>query len=276
MRLSGASSIALTVTAILTVPCTGFTAGPGAICAPLEGHRRTCLQAPIGRPLPARRPLLRRPQSAVRARVQLRMTAAEPVVEGDENDQGPMTAAQVAEEEARRDVTSVVEVMMRETPATMAPAPLGSLPPRLWLDNVDALLNEPVYKSVMYQRLESCSSEQELVLLEVVDERLLQFKKEQRDNRNKAKLEYIIGAALEGPQALDETLLDLCETRGLGDGLVLCLACLCACMHAYICACELTHTHSIILRPCESLLIDTACVHAYVHAWTCECTHACT
>ena len=31
------------------------------------------------------------------------MTAAEPVVEGDENDQGPMTAAQVAEEEARRD-----------------------------------------------------------------------------------------------------------------------------------------------------------------------------
>ena len=49
----------------------------------------------------------------------------------------------------------------------MAPAPHGSLPPRLWLDNVDALLNEPVYKSVMYQRLESCSSEQELVLLEV-------------------------------------------------------------------------------------------------------------
>ena len=80
--------------------------------------------------------------------------------------------------------------------------------------------------------MESCSSEQELVLLEVVDERLLQFKKEQRDNRNKAKLEYIIGAALEGPQALDETLLDLCETRGLGDGLVLCLACLHACMHA--------------------------------------------
>lgn len=55
---------------------------------------------------------------------------------------------------------------------------------------------------------------------QVVDERLLQFKKEQRDNRNKAKLEYIIGAALEGPQALDETLLDLCETRGLDDGLV--------------------------------------------------------
>jgi len=55
---------------------------------------------------------------------------------------------------------------------------------------------------------------------QVVDEKLLQFKKEQRDNRNKAKLEYIIGAALEGPQALDETLLDLCETRGLDDGLV--------------------------------------------------------
>ena len=49
----------------------------------------------------------------------------------------------------------------------MAPAPHGSLPPRLWRDNVDALLNEPVYKSVMYQRLESCSSEQDLVLLEV-------------------------------------------------------------------------------------------------------------
>ena len=54
----------------------------------------------------------------------------------------------------------------------------------------------------------------------MVDEKLLQFKKEQRDNRNKAKLEYIIGAALEGPQALDETLIDLCETRGLDDGLV--------------------------------------------------------
>jgi len=77
-----------------------------------------------------------------------------------------------------------------------------------------------VYKSVMYQRLESCSSEQELMLLEVVDEKLLQFKKEQRNSRNKAKLEYIIGAALEGPQALDDTLLDLCETRGLDDGLV--------------------------------------------------------
>ena len=33
-----------------------------------------------------------------------------------------------------------------------------------------------------------------------MDEKLLQFKKEQRDNRNKAKLEYVIGAALEGPQ----------------------------------------------------------------------------
>ena len=54
-----------------------------------------------------------------------------------------------------------------QSAATMAPAPHGSLPPRLWLDNVDALLNEPVYKSVMYQRLESCSSEQDLVLLEV-------------------------------------------------------------------------------------------------------------
>ena len=39
-------------------------------------------------------------------------------------------------------------------------------------------------------------------LAQVVDEKLLQFKKEQRDNRNKAKLEYIIGAALEGPQVL--------------------------------------------------------------------------
>lgn len=136
-------------------------------------------------------------------------------------EEGPVvTAAQIAEEEAREYVSEVVEVMMSQSPATMAPAPIGSLPPRLWLDNVDALLNEPVYKNVMYQRLEACSSEQELVLLEVVDEKLLQFKKEQRDNRNKAKLEYVIGAALEGPQALDEVLLDLCETRGLDDGLV--------------------------------------------------------
>jgi hypothetical protein len=167
--------------------------------------------------------LLRPACSQQGRRLILSMTAAGPaaVQDADEQEQGPiMTAAQIAEEEARECVTEVVEVMMQESVATMAPAPYGSLPPRLWLDNVDALLNEPVYKSVMYQRLESCSSEQELVLLEVVDEKLLQFKKEQRDNRNKAKLEYIIGAALEGPQSLDETLLDLCETRGLDDGLV--------------------------------------------------------
>jgi len=36
----------------------------------------------------------------------------------------------------------------------------------------------------------------------VVDEKLLQFKKDQRDTRNKAKLEFIIGASLEGPQVL--------------------------------------------------------------------------
>lgn len=83
-------------------------------------------------------------------------------------EEGPvLTAAQIAEEEARDCVSEVVDVMMSQSPATMAPAPLGSLPPRLWLDNVDALLNEPVYKNVMYQRLEACSSEQELVLLEV-------------------------------------------------------------------------------------------------------------
>ena len=67
------------------------------------------------------------------------------VQDADEQEQGPiMTAAQIAEEEARECVTEVVEVMMQESVATMAPAPYGSLPPRLWLDNVDALLKRQV------------------------------------------------------------------------------------------------------------------------------------
>ncbi|EKX36938.1 hypothetical protein GUITHDRAFT_116961 [Guillardia theta CCMP2712] len=61
---------------------------------------------------------------------------------------------------------------------------------------------------------------EELQLLEVVDEKLLEFKKEQRDLINKAKLEYIIGAALEGPEVLDEIMTEFCENRGLDDGLV--------------------------------------------------------
>jgi len=46
-----------------------------------------------------------------------------------EDEEVPMTAAQMAEEEARRQVSEVVDVMMGETPETMAPAPMGSLPP---------------------------------------------------------------------------------------------------------------------------------------------------
>eukprot|EP00960_Hanusia_phi_P002770 82173-Hanusia_phi.AAC.2 len=114
------------------------------------------------------------------------------------------------EEEIRQKISQVVEQMMSKSPAAMAPAPFGELPPRLFLDNAEALLNEPIYKNVMYRRLEECSSEEELQLLEVVDEKLLEFKKEQRDLINKAKLEYIIGAALEGPEnrALDDGLVD--------------------------------------------------------------------
>jgi hypothetical protein len=50
-------------------------------------------------------------------------------VDVGEEEEVQMTAAQMAEEEARRQVSEVVDVMMGETPATMAPAPLGSLPP---------------------------------------------------------------------------------------------------------------------------------------------------
>ena len=63
------------------------------------------------------------------------------------------------EEEIRQKITMVVDQMMSKHPAAMAPAPLGELPPRIFLDNVEALLNEPVYKNVMYRRLEECSSE---------------------------------------------------------------------------------------------------------------------
>eukprot|EP00961_Rhodomonas_salina_P036401 489116-Rhodomonas_salina.2 len=71
----------------------------------------------------------------------------------------------------------------------MRPAPLGELPPTLFTDHQSALLNEPVYKSVMYRRLEACKSEEELQQLEAVDEILLTWKKEQRDSVNKEKLE---------------------------------------------------------------------------------------
>ena len=63
------------------------------------------------------------------------------------------------EEEIRQKITMVVEQMMSKNPAAMAPAPFGELPPRIFVDNVEALLNEPVYKNVMYRRLEECSSE---------------------------------------------------------------------------------------------------------------------
>jgi hypothetical protein len=49
---------------------------------------------------------------------------------------------------------------------------------------------------------------------------LLHFKKEQRDMLNREKLEVVIAAALEGPQALDAMLAKLCASRALDDGLV--------------------------------------------------------
>ena len=131
--------------------------------------RRAAAEAPARAARALRRLSLPKAPRARAPRLQMAREAAPgPAVgEMDMGGEMPMTAAQIAEEEARRQVSEVVEIMMGEMPATMAPAPIGSLPPRLWVENVDALLNEPVYKSVMYQRLESCSSEQELMLLEV-------------------------------------------------------------------------------------------------------------
>jgi len=198
--------------------------------ASARGHA-VCATAPVQQwQVFLRRPALRRTGDPS-GQLQMAVAGSEAVGEVEGEEVQALMAAELAEEAARETVRKVVEAMMQQSSVSMAPAPHGSLPPRLWLDNVDALLNEPVYKNVMYQRLESCSSEEELVLLEVprgiitlyfcsmlsprslpvycspvwvqvVDEKLLQFKKDQRDTRNKAKLEFIIGASLEGPQVL--------------------------------------------------------------------------
>lgn len=41
-------------------------------------------------------------------------------------------------------VTEVVETMMMKAMECMRPAPMGELHPNLFIDNADALLNEPV------------------------------------------------------------------------------------------------------------------------------------
>ncbi|KAJ1477010.1 hypothetical protein T484DRAFT_1822843 [Baffinella frigidus] len=117
-------------------------------------------------------------------------------------------------------VTEVVETMMLKAMECMRPAPMGELHPTLFLDNAEALLNEPVYKSVMYRRLESCNSEgelqnleEELQKLEVVDEVLLQFKKEQkmvvdgvllRFKKGQGELQKLEVASSASSQALSE------------------------------------------------------------------------
>eukprot|EP00281_Chroomonas_sp_CCMP1168_P030427 CAMPEP_0206255696 /NCGR_PEP_ID=MMETSP0047_2-20121206/24379_1 /ASSEMBLY_ACC=CAM_ASM_000192 /TAXON_ID=195065 /ORGANISM="Chroomonas mesostigmatica_cf, Strain CCMP1168" /LENGTH=374 /DNA_ID=CAMNT_0053682101 /DNA_START=39 /DNA_END=1163 /DNA_ORIENTATION=- len=124
------------------------------------------------------------------------------------------------EEEQKARVASVIEVMMKTPEGALEPAPKGSLPPDIYEVNMEALLNEPVYKAVMYARLEQCVTEEELHQLEIVDELLLDVKKRQRDAWNKEKLEIILGAALEGPTILDDVLSEMREARALDDDMV--------------------------------------------------------
>jgi len=180
-----------------------------------HGVRTQPPRATFSSPLPLARPLQNHQKARLVVLRESEAAGAEAATADPE-----MSRMEAAEQKAKSEVYHVVETMMKSDSSSMRPAPLGELPPTLFTDHQSALLNEPVYKSVMYRRLEACKSEEELQQLEAVDEILLTWKKEQRDSVNKEKLEIIIGCALAGPEMLDDVLNQMRDTRGLDDGMI--------------------------------------------------------